>query len=350
MEAGNLGVIFTALAAIAGGYLLYRLKVPGGIMVGAIIGVAVLNITFGIAYMPTAAKTLAQIVAGAYIGVGIDRSDLQKLRSLLKPLSLLVISLLILNLLMGFLIYITSPLDLLTALFSAVPGGMSDIPIIAADMGADASKVAALQFVRMCAGIAIFPTVISYLTRGKEEAAHEGEAYSKLKQPYSHLGFAYTAAAALIGGAIGKAIGIPAGALLFALIAAVVVKVYYPQCCLPTIVRRLAQVLAGAYIGSGVTTANIVEMGQLAIPALILVLGYFIACLVIGWSLKRFFGFGSKEAMLVATPAGASDMALIAADVGVESPRLIVMQIGRMLVVIMLFPQIISWIAGVFVK
>lgn len=345
-----MGIVLTALAAITGGFILYRLKVPGGIMVGAIIGVAALNIAFGTAYMPSAAKTLAQIVAGAYIGVGIDRSDLQKLRSLLGPLSLLVLSLLILNLIMGFLIYINSPLDLLTALFSAVPGGMSDIPIIAADMGADASKVAALQFVRMCAGIAIFPTMISYLARGQQEAPHEAEAYSKPKQAYSHLGFACTAAAGLAGGAVGKALGIPAGALLFALLAAVMAKFYFPRCCLPTIVRRLAQVLAGAYIGSSVTKADLIEMGQLAVPAVILVLGYFFACLVIGWSLKRFFGFGTREAMLVATPAGASDMALIAADIGVESPRLIVLQIGRMLVVIMLFPQIVSWVASVFVK
>lgn len=345
-----MGMIFTALAAMAGGYLLYRLKVPGGIMVGAIVGVAVLNIATGIAYMPPTAKVLAQIVAGAFIGVGIDRSDLQKLRSLLGPLSLLVSGLLLLNLAMGFLIYLTSPLDPLTAFFSAVPGGMSDIPIIAADMGADASKVAVLQFVRMCAGIAIFPTVISYLTRGKEEAAHEGETYARPKQAYSHTGFAATAAAALAGGMLGKAVGIPAGALLFALIATVILKLNFPKSCLPSFVRRIAQVLAGAYIGSSVTKADVVEMRQLAVPALILIFGYFTACIVIGWSLKRFYSFGSKEAMLVATPAGASDMALIAADVGVESPRLIVLQIGRMLLVIMLFPQIIAWIAGMFVK
>ncbi len=161
-----MSLIYTALAASVGGYILFRLKVPGGIMVGAIVGVAALNILFDCAYMPAAAKTLAQIVAGAYIGVGIDRADLQKLRSLIKPLSFVVISLLILNLIMGLLIYVASPLDLVTALFSAVPGGMSDIPIIAADMGADASKVAALQFVRMCGGIAVFPTLIAYLTRG----------------------------------------------------------------------------------------------------------------------------------------------------------------------------------------
>ena len=53
-------------------------------------------------------------------------------------------------------------------------------------------------------------------------------------------------------------------------------------------------------------------------------------------------GMSRRESMLAATPAGASDMALISADLGVQSPDLIVLQVVRMLVVISVFPQIIN--------
>jgi len=51
-----------------------------------------------------------------------------------------------------------------------------------------------------------------------------------------------------------------------------------------------------------------------------------------------------NESMLAATPAGATDMALISADIGIESADVIVLQIIRMITVISLFPQIIRLI------
>ena len=52
-------------------------------------------------------------------------------------------------------------------------------------------------------------------------------------------------------------------------------------------------------------------------------------------------GMTRREGYLTATPAGASDMALISSDLGVDSPDLIVLQLMRMLIVVMAFPQIL---------
>ena len=49
----------------------------------------------------------------------------------------------------------------------------------------------------------------------------------------------------------------------------------------------------------------------------------------------------TKDGSLMAIAAESSDMALISADLGVQSPDLIVLQVVRMLVVISVFPQII---------
>ena len=149
------------------GYIFYKLKIPGGMMVGSIVAVSILNITTGMAYMPTFGKTMAQIIAGAFIGVGIERSDLERLKLIFKPAITLLTGMLILNIVSGFLIYFTSPMDLITSLMCAIPGGISDIPIIADEMGADSSKVAAMQFIRLVFGIGIFPTMIEKLSKSK---------------------------------------------------------------------------------------------------------------------------------------------------------------------------------------
>ena len=52
--------------------------------------------------------------------------------------------------------------------------------------------------------------------------------------------------------------------------------------------------------------------------------------------------------MLMLTPAGASDMALISADIGVSSPRLILVQIYRLIIATAIFPQICLLVSGLF--
>ena len=61
--------------------------------------------------------------------------------------------------------------------------------------------------------------------------------------------------------------------------------------------------------------------------------------------MQRLFGFEKKAAFLSVIPAGGGDMALIAADLGVENTDLLVMQVFRMVVVTGIFPQILAFIS-----
>ena len=256
---------------------------------------------------------------------------------------------LVLNLILGFLIYLCSPLDLLTALMCAVPGGMSDTPIIAADLGADAPKVALLQFVRMSAGIGLFPSLIARITRNEPaDPPPEASAAAKSGGRGTAGRFALTLAVSLLCGAAGKKLGIPAGTLIFAMAGVIVLKLGWDRAFLPLWAKRLAQVLSGAYIGSGITAADLPELRYLLLPALLLLAGYLCNSLLTGHLLHRRFGFSLKVAMLAATPAGASDMALISADLGVNSKELVELQLIRMVVVVSVFPQIISLVAALF--
>lgn len=333
------------------GYVFYMMKVPGGMMVGAIVGVAIMNIIWGISYMPSYAKYGAQIVAGAFIGCTVEKSDIQRLRHLLKPALVLISALLILNISLGFLICFLSPLDLTTSLMSCIPGGMSDIPLISADMGADPPKVAVLQFVRMVIGIGLFPTLISIVARNEKRKMHLSDTdttvapMNRTKSGKKNITvFLQTITIALIAGSVGIMLDIPAGAMLFSMLSVICLKLFFNRSYMPMLVKRFAQILSGAYIGCYMSYDDVLELKYLLFPAILLATGYFITCLIVGKILSKHFGMSLKEAMLVATPAGASDMALISSDLGVQSTDLIVLQIIRLVVVVSLFPQIINLI------
>lgn len=331
------------------GYTFYKMKIPGGLMIGAVIGVAIINILFEVAYVPNETKTFVLIIAGAFIGCTVEKSDLKRLTYIVKPTLVMLFAFLVLNLFVGTIIYWISPLDLVTALMSAVPGGISDTPIIAAAMGADAPKVAVMQMVRQVLGIGIFPSMIlAYYNRRKiVESRDRREAFTAKREKSntkSWAAFLITMVVALIFGVLGKYTGIPAGAFVFPIISVLILKLVFDFAYLPRWAKQGAQILSGAYIGSSIMMADVLDMRYLTLPILIIIIGYIANCFITGKIISKMYGFTMKEAMLITTPAGASDMALISSDIGVQNTDIIIMQIIRAVVVMTFFPQIIHLI------
>jgi len=340
-----LQIAYTLLAAAAVGLVLNRLRVPGGMMIGAVIGACALNLALGNAQLPAYFKTAAQVVAGAFVGSGVSRGELGEMRKVLKPAAIVILGLLLLNVLSALLVHRVSSIGLLTSLLCTAPGGISDMPIVAAEMGADASKVLVMQFVRFIFGIGVFPALIAKLTAGEVQSAGGPAAGAKNKGK-ELLPVFLTLLAATAAGLLGKASGIPAGTMAFATVGSIAFKLLYPRAALPLGVRRTAQCLSGAYVGAGIGVAQLMELRLLAGPALILILTLATGTLLIGTVLKRMGLFSFREGMLAATPAGASDMALISADLGIRNIRLILLQVMRMITVITFFPSLFKLIAG----
>ena len=335
-------MLYTLLAAFAVGWLFDRLHVPGGMMVGSVVGACALNLLTGQADMPPAAKTAAQIAAGAFIGVGVRREDLKQMRAIVKTAGIVIACLFLVNLISGFIIWRISPLDPLTAFMACAPGGLSDIPIIAADMGADASKVLALQLVRFVMGIAIFPSLIALLPQDETHAEEDGT-YAPAASDWPHTLLTLVVAAAF--GLLGKLSPVPGGTMAFATVGSIAFKLLYPKACLKKPVRKAAQCLSGAYVGAGIGLSQLIELKLLLWPAVVLLACYTLGALLIGGLLQKQRIFSRRESYLAATPAGASDMALISADLGVYNVKLILLQVMRLVMVITLFPTLLRTIS-----
>lgn len=332
-----------------------KLKIPGGLLVGAIVGAAMLNILFSNAYMPKDTKLYVQIIAGAFIGCIMEKSDLKRIPHIIKPASIMLISFLILNLTVGFLIWKISPLDLITSLMAVVPGGISDTPIIAADMGADAPKVAVMQIVRQILGIGVFPSLILLydirIGQKKPETNAEGYKNKRIKSKTKSISaFLCTLTIATIFGFLGKSANIPAGTFVFAILSVLILKLVFNFAYIPKWLKKSAQIFSGCYLGSTVLLSDVMELRYLILPLSIIIIGYMANCFITGSIIRKVCGFTRKEAMLITTPAGASDMALISSELGVENTDVIILQVVRAVVVMTFFPQIIGLLILFFNK
>lgn len=338
-------ILLTFLVCTAVGLALARLHIPAGMLVGALVGGWALAYFTHLAAMPSAAKFLAQIAAGAFIGTGLKREDLARIKTMAKPMATVIGSLLLLDLVCGAAIHLLCGIDLLTSFMCCVPGGMSDIPLIAGDMGADIAPIVVTQFARMVSGVAIFPSVIKLLC-----GAAEPVAFSSAKvQNRSDL--LYIVGILLFSGFcgfLGKKSGFPAGTLVFAMAGALVFNLLGRPVRIPYSVKRVAQVLSGAYIGCTIGADALPPIKQIAVPVILVVGGFLLNAIVVGRLMAKRFRLDPREAMLMLTPAGSSDMALISSEIGVDSPLLILTQVLRVIIAVALFPAINSFICSLF--
>lgn len=347
MEIGRLAM--TLFAALIGGSILQKLRLPGGMLLGATAAAAVMNLFTPYAYAPVYIKVIAQIVTGAYIGCIMSRRDVQQLPRVVKPLILVMIGFFVLNIVVGYAFKETAHVDLVTGLFCATPGGISDTPLLAMDMGASVSKVAAVQFVRMAYGMAVLPGIVLLADRviapalGLPSLPPEGPDVIERKKSSFHKKYTpITLMVAAVGGVFGKASGVPAGTLVFALVTTLIYNLKTEKASAPVPLRRAAQVLSGSCIGVRITWAEVYEMKSLVLPMLIMLFGYTVFCIGMGTFLAKRYHMGLREAMLATAPAGASEMTLIAADMDVFSSKLLVIQVSRLLIVLTLFPQLFN--------
>jgi membrane AbrB-like protein len=275
---------------------------------------------------------------------------------------------LVLNIAAGFLMAALSPLDLVTALMSAVPGGVNETPVIAADMGADAPKVAVMQTLRLIFGLGAFPGLILVYDRLRSSSASVSASQSaalplspavpdrkaapglsrNTPAGDSHtrrgLKILLTLGVGLTAGTLGSRTSISGMSFVFPIVAALVLKLVFNFAFLPRELRKVAQVLSGCYLGSSFTVETVLEMRYLVAPLMVLILGYLLNGIVTGRVLEKTCGFSRPESMLITIPAGASDMALIAADMGIVNADISLLQVTRLLLVMTFFPQIINLI------
>ena len=122
--------IITLLIGSIGGFLFLRFRIPGALIIGSILSVAIFNIFFDSALVLKESRPIAQVIAGAFIGAGISKTDLLHMKSIGKPAAVILSGLLILSIITGITMYLISPMDLTTSLMSAIPGGMSYMPLL----------------------------------------------------------------------------------------------------------------------------------------------------------------------------------------------------------------------------
>lgn len=357
----RMNILITVLVGTIGGIFALKLKLPAGAMVGSMVFVAIFNILTGEAYFPQNVRIITQIAAGAFIGAGINRRDILDLKNMIKPAILMVSSMIIMDVILGFIMHKLTNLDLITSLFACAPGGLMDMSLVSADLGADASKVAILQMVRLMCVFTVLTPIIKHVSsldlkrRGetaeslenKDEADNPMDKHKKVfSKRQKYINFGYTMIIAAISGTFGYLLKIPAGTMTAAMIAVGAFNVFTNRGYMPINVRRLTQIFAGAIIGQRMKYEDVVALKAIIVPVFVLIVGIILVNMLIGLFIHKITKLELATSLLASAPGGMSDMALVAKDLGGNGPKVAILQLSRYICIVAFFPLIIKFISS----
>lgn len=158
------GLLLTLGVGLGGGIIARQVRMPGGVIMGALLAVAGLHIAVEtLAPLPPAFRTAAQIMIGGVIGTSLKRSPLRAVRSIALPAAFAIGILMSASVALAFAFNLVSGLPLVTALFATAPGGASDMAAAALKLNADVALIAAIHVVRQIAVFVIVVTAFSHV-------------------------------------------------------------------------------------------------------------------------------------------------------------------------------------------
>lgn len=340
-----------------GGYIANKCKIPAGFMIGSLLMAAIYNICIKDVYIPTYFKFATQIATGTFLGTNFYKKDLRSLKLVLLPGIFMVLFMIAFSLGMSYIISHFFGMDYVTALFAVSPGGIMDMSLLAFEFKANTSQVALLQLIRLISVIIFVPLITKkvYFKFNEQKEKYKEKIYAKkeniekedrknIKKIEGQINFLKTIVIGIVGGYLGYKLKIPAGTMSFSMLLVAIFNVRTSKAYMPLSLRKFIQTIGGTLIGSRVSVSDIMSIKYLIFPIIIIIFGFVLMSVVIGFILYKTTKFSITTALLSAAPGGMSDIALIAQDLGANSNEVAMMQFLRASCIIGIYPLVIKFI------
>lgn len=153
--------LWFSISAVAGWIL--KGRIPANFVIGPLLVTAVMSIAgIPLLHLPSFIIIFAQISVGMYMGNSISIKDLKlggKYCGIYAALTLILIAA---SFGLGFIMTLITSLSLPTAMLSVAPGGIVEMGLTAASVGADPSVVSSLQLVRLLIIILFVPSILKW--------------------------------------------------------------------------------------------------------------------------------------------------------------------------------------------
>lgn len=340
-----LTITATFLLGCVGYYIFNAIHMPAPGLTGAlVINAIVTSLGAPWSKLPIGIILVLQIMIGIMIGSQFNKEKFKQIKKLAIPGLVVGLWMILTGLILGFAIAKLTNIDIGTALFSAVPGGLTEMSVLAMAYHLDVPKVVLFQFLRVVGVYLTVPLMASHYCKGnmkskKEAVVTKEECSLEIKK---EMNIFYTVILGGLSGYIAWILKIPAGAIIGPMLIIGGLRTY--GCQLKALPRKSiisAQIGLGAFLGLTFTkevAGTMIRMLPVSLffTFLILANGFFL-----GVFLHKVFKWELTTALLACAAAGVSQMSAIALEMDADAIIVSVIQTIRLVMIILILPPLI---------
>ncbi len=334
---------FAIVAASTGmGATFGFLGLPGGWLIGALLGALALSVPYRRhPTIPHTARLASQAVVGSFLASRFELASFAEFGVALLPMFLVVLATLSLSVALAFLFSRVTKVNVETSILGLFPGGAAAMVAMSLESEtADARLVSLMQYIRLC--IVVLATgVLSHYVLEVKNGASAGSPLGPVPDFGSQWDdVALTPLVTLAGAWLGQKFRVPAGTMIGPMALCLVAKVtgLMEPVWLPGSLPA-AYVLIGLYVGTLFSKESLVYAGKIApfmFVSTFLLIGTSAA---LGGLLGLLTGETQLSAYLATTPGGIDTVAAIALSTGGANLSFVVtVQMMRLLTILMFGP------------
>lgn len=338
------------ITALAGGTLMHLLEWPLPWLLGPMIGVLIgSSIWKGKYHWPSPVRNAGMIAVGYTIGLSLTGAALREMGAQLPTMLLMTALLLLLCATLAAVVAKLGGIPYLTALMGSIPGGLTQVLILAEETkGVNLTVVTIIQVVRLmliviCIPLLIFSPIFGYQV---------GEAVSTVATSGGHADWAelwpalpiYAVVCTLFA-LLGNKVRFPTAFLLApALGAALLQAAGLHGPALPAPIIDAAQLAIGTYVGLLLKPAQLERKLRTLSLAAFSGIGLLACAIGLSFLLTKIHPLSLPTALLSLAPGGMDQMGLVAHEIGADLSTVAGYQLFRTFFIFFAVPPLLRWI------
>ncbi|MFB9759551.1 AbrB family transcriptional regulator [Ectobacillus funiculus] len=288
-----------------------------------------------------------QCILGIELGQKMNLSIFHIFKEDWMTILIMLLLSIVFSILSGFILWKFSQMDMLTSLFGTAPGGLSAMPSIAEEVGANTAIVSIVQTMRVFLIVLMIPVIVSSWTL---DPVNPTAAYlSSVQIPMFHIGQLLWTIILIVtacgGYYIGKTLRFPAPWLVGSMVSVAIIQSLSSSyvghdmiAWWPHSVIILSQILMGSSIGSRFEKNMFIGLKNTLFVSLVSTISLILAMFLCAYLVSTLTGITFITAALAFAPGGIAEMTTTAVVLHADSTFVLAVQVLRLVFVCVILP------------
>ncbi|MDR1520100.1 MAG: AbrB family transcriptional regulator [Planctomycetota bacterium] len=322
-------------------FILVSLRLPAGILMGAMGAAIVMALAEGQIQTPGIAFSLAQGMVGCLVAGSISPATLDTIGRNWPFFISMVLSVSAISTFLGWLLARTRILPGSTAIWGTSPGAALLMTLMSENFGADSRLVAFMQYLRVLT-VTLFATTLP-LVWDIAIAASPPERAAEIFDP----GSIFLALGLAVAGTFLRGLcHFPSGPMLLPiLVLPFLAAAGLGPLRLPWQLYAASYCVVGWNVGMRFTRSIVSYALHAFSRILATILAMIAACGILAWIFVAAAGIDPLTALLASCPGGMDTVAIITASIGGDVPLVMAVQTGRFIFVLLTGPAVAAFIS-----